>query len=65
MQQFEALQVPVLMVGAASFNDVETGMRLVGQALGLSGNAEQAINKLEKTATPSSLRCRSRSRLLS
>ncbi len=47
VQQFEALQVPLLMVGAASFNDVETGMRLVGQALGLSGNAEQVIHKLD------------------
>ena len=48
VQQFEALQVPVLMVGAASFDDVETGMRLVGQALGLSENAEQAISDLGK-----------------
>ena len=48
VQQFEALQVPVLMVGAASFDDVETAMRLVGQALGLSENAEQAISDLGK-----------------
>jgi len=48
VQQFEALQVPVLMVGAASFDDVETAMRLVGQALGLSENAEQAISALEE-----------------
>jgi iron complex transport system substrate-binding protein len=47
VQQFEVLQVPVLMVGAASFDDVETGMRLVGQALGLSENAERAITKME------------------
>ena len=48
MQQFETLQVPVLMVGAASFDEVETGMRLVGQALGLSSEAELAITKLEQ-----------------
>jgi iron complex transport system substrate-binding protein len=48
VQQFESLRVPVLMVGAASFDDVETSMRLVAQALGLSENAEQAISELEK-----------------
>jgi iron complex transport system substrate-binding protein len=48
VQQFETLQVPVLMVGAASFDDVETAMRLVGQALDLSQNAEVGISKLEK-----------------
>lgn len=47
VQQFEGLGMPVLMVGAASFDDVEAAMRLVGQALGLSENAEQAISKLE------------------
>jgi iron complex transport system substrate-binding protein len=35
-------------VGAASFDDVETGLRLVGQALGLSEKAEQVISELEK-----------------
>jgi iron complex transport system substrate-binding protein len=48
VQQFESLRVPVLMVGAASFDDVETGLRLVGQALGLSEKAEQVISELEK-----------------
>jgi iron complex transport system substrate-binding protein len=48
LQQFEALGVPVLMVGAASFDDVETGMRLVGQALGLSSEADLATTKLEQ-----------------
>jgi iron complex transport system substrate-binding protein len=48
LQQFETLGVPVLMVGAASVDDVETTMRLVGQALGLSSEAEAAISQLEK-----------------
>jgi iron complex transport system substrate-binding protein len=48
VQQFEVLGVPVLMAGAASFDDVETAMRLVGQALGLSSEAELAITKLEQ-----------------
>ena len=48
VQQFEALGAPVLMAGAASVDDVETAMRLVGQALGLSSEAEEAIDKLEK-----------------
>jgi iron complex transport system substrate-binding protein len=48
LQQFEALSVPVLMVGAASFEEVETGMQLVAQALGLSSEAELAIAKLEQ-----------------
>jgi len=46
--QFETLQVPILMVGAASFDDVETGLRLVGQALGLSTEADVAITKMDK-----------------
>jgi ABC-type Fe3+-hydroxamate transport system substrate-binding protein len=48
LQQFEALGVPVLMVGAASFDEVETGMQLVGQALGLSSEAELAATKLDQ-----------------
>jgi len=48
LQQFETLQVPVLMVGAGSFDDVETGMRLVSQALGLSSEAELAITRMEQ-----------------
>ena len=48
LQQFEALGVPILMVGAASFDDVETGMRLVGQALGLSSEAELATAKMQQ-----------------
>lgn len=48
IQQFEALGVPVLMMGAASVDDVETAMRLVGQALGLSTKAEEAIANLRK-----------------
>jgi iron complex transport system substrate-binding protein len=48
VQQFETLGVPVLMVGAASFDDVETAMRLVSQALGLSEKAEEDIAKLEE-----------------
>jgi len=48
VQQFEVLGVPVLMAGAASVDDVETAMRLVGQALGLSSEAELAITKLEQ-----------------
>jgi iron complex transport system substrate-binding protein len=48
VQQFEALGVPILMVGTASFDDVETAMRLVGQALGRSSEAELAITKLEQ-----------------
>jgi len=48
LQQFEALGVPVLMVGAASFDEVETGMQLVGQALGLSSEAELAITKMRQ-----------------
>lgn len=48
VQQFEVLGMPVLMAGAASFDDVETAMRLVGQALGLSSEAELAITKLEQ-----------------
>jgi iron complex transport system substrate-binding protein len=47
VQQFEALGVPVLMVGAGNFDEVETAMRLVAQALGLSGTVEGAITKLE------------------
>jgi iron complex transport system substrate-binding protein len=48
LQQFEALGVPVLMVGAASFDEVETGMQLVGQALGLSSEAELAVEKMRE-----------------
>ncbi len=48
VQQFEALGVPVLMVGAASFKQAETAMLLVGQALGLSSEAELAISKLDQ-----------------
>ena len=48
VQQFEALGVPVFMAGAASFDDVETAMSLVGRALGLSSEAELAITKLEQ-----------------
>jgi len=47
LQQFEALGAPVLMVGASSFDDVETGMRLVGQALGLSSKAQLATTKMK------------------
>jgi len=42
------LGVPVLMVGAASFEEVETGMQLVGQALSLSSEAELAIAKIRR-----------------
>ena len=48
LQQFEALGVPLLMVGAASFEEVETGMQLVAQALGLSSEAELAIAKMQQ-----------------
>ena len=48
VQQFEALGVPVLMVGAASFKQAEGAMSLVGQALGLSSEAELAISKLDQ-----------------
>ena len=48
VQQFEALGVPIFMAGAASFDDVETAMSLVGRALGLSSEAELAITKLEQ-----------------
>jgi iron complex transport system substrate-binding protein len=48
LQQFEALGVPVLMVGAASFEEVETGMQLVAEALGLSSEAELAITKMRQ-----------------
>jgi len=47
VQQFETLGVPVLMAGAASFDDVETGMKLVGQALGLSSKAQLATTKMK------------------
>jgi iron complex transport system substrate-binding protein len=48
VDQFEALGVPVLMVGAASFDDVKTGMSLVGQALGLSSEAELVAAKMDQ-----------------
>jgi iron complex transport system substrate-binding protein len=48
VDQFEALDVPVLMVGADSFEQAQTAMRLVGQALGLSDEAELAVEKLEQ-----------------
>lgn len=47
VSQFEGLGVPVLMVGADSFEDVVDGMRLVGEVLGLSDEAEAAIADLE------------------
>ena len=47
VQQFETLGVPALMVGAGSFDEVETAMRLVAQALGLSSTVESAITKME------------------
>jgi iron complex transport system substrate-binding protein len=48
VQQFEALGVPVLMVGAASFKEAESAMLTVGQALSLSSEAELAIAKMEQ-----------------
>jgi iron complex transport system substrate-binding protein len=48
LQQFETLGVPVLMVGAASFDDVETATWLVGQALGFASEAELAITRMKQ-----------------
>jgi iron complex transport system substrate-binding protein len=47
VSQFEALGIPALMVGAESFEDVVDGMRLLGQVLGLSDEAQVAVADLE------------------
>ncbi len=47
----EALGVPVLYAGAQSFDDVVAGLRLVGQVLDHSAEAEEAAGSLEVLLT--------------
>ena len=48
VQDLEGLRVPVLYAGAQSFDDVLTGLRLVGQVLDNSSEAEAVAGGLQK-----------------
>lgn len=47
--QLEALKVPVLFAGAASYDDAPKGLRLVGVAIGNAEEGEAAAKELEDT----------------
>lgn len=47
----EALDVTVIFVGAASYQDVLDGIRIVGEALGASVRAESLIEEIEAART--------------
>lgn len=48
VQNLEALNVPVLYAGAESFDDVVTGLQLVGEVLDHSAEAETVATELEE-----------------
>lgn len=49
LQDLQALGVPVLYAGVGVWNDVATGLELVGQVLDSSDKAQEAVAALEKT----------------